>query len=71
MRIEVAEALRAYTLGAAYASRVDTEGGSIAVGKRADMAAFSRNFLESPAAAIADTRVVLTIVGGKIVYEDR
>jgi predicted amidohydrolase YtcJ len=70
-RIDVVEALRAYTLGAAYASRVDTEEGSIAVGKRADMAAFSRNFLESPAAAIPESRVVLTIVGGKIVYEAR
>jgi predicted amidohydrolase YtcJ len=70
-RIEVAEALRAYTLGAAYARRVDADEGSIAVGKRADLAAYSRNFLEAPAAAIADARVVLTIVGGKIVYEDR
>jgi predicted amidohydrolase YtcJ len=35
------------------------------------MAAFLRSFLESPAGTKADTRVVLTIVGGKIVYEDR
>jgi predicted amidohydrolase YtcJ len=35
------------------------------------MAAFSRSFLESPAGTKADTRVVLTIVGGNIVYEDR
>jgi hypothetical protein len=66
-----AAALRADTLGAAYASRVDAEEGSIAVGKRADMGAFSPNFLEPPAAAIQDARAVLTIVGGKIVCEGR
>jgi hypothetical protein len=35
------------------------------------MAAFSRNFLEPPAAAIQDARAVLAIVGGKIAYEGR
>ncbi len=58
-----------YTLGAAYASRAETQEGSIVVGKRADLAAFSRDFLESPATEIPDAHVVLTLVGGKIVYD--
>jgi hypothetical protein len=69
-RITVTEALRAYTLDAAYASRVDAEEGSIAIGKRADLVAFSRDFLESPPVDIADAHVVMTLVGGKIVCED-
>jgi predicted amidohydrolase YtcJ len=68
-RITVAEALRAYTLDAAYASRTDDQEGSIVIGKRADVVAFSHNFLEPPAAKIADANVLLTIVGGKVVYE--
>jgi len=68
-RITVAEALHAYTLGAAYASRADDQEGSIAVGKLADIVVFSENFLELPAARIADGHVVMTVVGGKVVYE--
>ena len=67
-RITVAEALRAYTLDAAFASRLDDQEGSITVGKRADLVLFSINFLESPAAVLPDTRVLLTLVGGRIVY---
>jgi predicted amidohydrolase YtcJ len=35
----------------------------------ADFAVFSRNFLEEPADHIADARVVLTLVDGKVAYE--
>jgi len=68
-RIGVAAALRAYTLDAAYASRVDDQEGSIAAGKRADLAVFSQDFIEGPAADIATGHVVMTLVGGRIVYE--
>lgn len=37
----MAEALQAYTLDAAYASRADDQEGSIVIGKRADVVAFS------------------------------
>lgn len=67
-RITVGEALRAYTLGAAYGSRLESQEGSIEVGKRADMAVFSNNFVELPAEQIAQARVVMTLVGGRIVY---
>lgn len=66
--IAVAEALQAYTLDSAYASRADDQEGSIVIGKLADVVAFSHHFLEPPAAKIADAHV-LTIVGGKVVYE--
>jgi predicted amidohydrolase YtcJ len=68
-RISLAQALRAYTLDAAYASRADQDEGSIEVGKLADVVLFSTNFLETSADALPGTRVLLTIVGGKIAYQ--
>jgi predicted amidohydrolase YtcJ len=67
-RITVAQALRAYTLDAAYASRADAREGSIEVGKLADLVLFSQNFLEQSADEIAKSQVLLTVVGGRIVY---
>ncbi len=68
-RISSAQALRAYTLDAAYASRADKDEGSIEVGKFADVVLFTTNFLESSPDALPGTRVLLTVVGGKIVYQ--
>ena len=68
-RITVEEALRAYTLGGAYASRADDREGSLEVGKLADVTVFSDNFMEGRAADIANGHVMLTIVDGRIVYE--
>jgi predicted amidohydrolase YtcJ len=70
-RITVTEALHAYTRDAAYASRVEDREGSIAAGKLADLAVFSENFVESPPGEIANARVLMTLLGGKIVYEGR
>jgi len=68
-RISVAEALRAYTLNAAYASRAEQREGSIQIGKLADVVLFSRNLMEIPPNDIPAAEVLLTVVGGKIVYE--
>lgn len=68
-RIGVAEALRAYTRDAAYASRADAQEGSIEVGKLADVVLFSKNLLQIPADDIPTAQVLLTVVGGKIVYQ--
>jgi len=67
-RISVAEAVRAYTLDAAYASGKEQDEGSIATGKLADLVLFSRNFIEGPANEIAQARVLMTMVDGKVVY---
>jgi predicted amidohydrolase YtcJ len=68
-RISVEEAVRAYTLDAAFASRREREEGSIEAGKLADLVLYSRNFVEVPAIGMETTRVVMTVVGGKIVYQ--
>jgi len=68
-RLSVAQAVEGYTLGAAYAGRLEKTEGSIAVDKVADVIVLDRNIFEIDPRRIGDTKVVTTIVGGKIVYE--
>jgi predicted amidohydrolase YtcJ len=68
-RISIAEALSAYTRDAAFASRREHDEGSIELGKLADLVVFSRNFVEVPPVGMEATHVVMTLVGGKIVYQ--
>jgi len=68
-RLTVEEALRAYTEGSAYAAFEEKEKGSLAPGKLGDLAVFSDDLFTLPPARIKDTRVVMTIVGGKLVYQ--
>ncbi len=67
-RITVEEALRAYTLNAAYLSFEEEVKGSIEVGKFADFTVLSQNPLKVKPEKIKDIKVVMTIVDGKIVY---
>ena len=62
------EALRSYTASAAYAGFEEGIKGSLAPGKLADVTVLSRNILEVPDDEIPATRVVYTIVGGKVEY---
>lgn len=69
-RITVAEAVSAYTLGSAFAGSQEKDRGSIAVGKLADFALLSRDiFAPTEKDRIAETKALLTVVGGKVVYE--
>ncbi|MDB6082568.1 MAG: Amidohydrolase 3, partial [Gammaproteobacteria bacterium] len=43
--------------------------GSIEVGKFADLIVLDRNVMKVPAGEIADTKVLQTLVGGRVVYE--
>jgi predicted amidohydrolase YtcJ len=67
-KISVAEALRAYTIDAAYASFSEKSLGSLESGKLADMVVVDRNLFDMPANEINSARVEVTIVGGKVVY---
>ena len=69
-RITVAEAIEAYTLTSAYAAFQEKDRGSIEAGKLADLAVLSRDILaDGERDHIAETAVVLTMVGGKVVYQ--
>jgi predicted amidohydrolase YtcJ len=62
------EALRARTLDAAYAAFEDDIKGSLEVGKLADITVLSNDILTVPDDELANTRVLYTIVGGKVRY---
>ena len=62
------EALRSYTLDAAYAAFEEDIKGSLEPGKLADITVLSKDILEIPPEEILDTRVLYTIVGGEVLY---
>lgn len=62
------EALRIYTLNSAWMSFDDDERGSLEVGKLADLAVLSADYLDMPTEEISDIESLLTMVGGKIVH---
>jgi predicted amidohydrolase YtcJ len=68
-KITLAEAIEAYTLGAAYAEFAENSKGSISPGKLADIVVLDANLFALPPEKIKDAGVVFTIVDGKIVYE--
>jgi predicted amidohydrolase YtcJ len=71
-RISVAEAIEAYTLTSAYAAFQEKDRGSLEKGKLADLVVLTRDLLaDSERDRLADTRVLITIVGGKIVHESQ
>jgi predicted amidohydrolase YtcJ len=67
-RITIERAVRAYTRGSAYAAFADDRG-TLEVGKLADLAVLSQDLFSAKPEEISNTRVTLTIVGGKVVYE--
>lgn len=62
------EALKAFTLYAAYAAFQDHDLGSIMAGKLADFVVLSKDIMEVPPAEILTTNVVATYLGGKRIY---
>ncbi|MCI0445107.1 amidohydrolase [bacterium] len=64
-------ALRHYTIDAAYASFEENIKGSFSLGKLADITVLSQNFLKMPPEEILKTKIVLTILEGKIVYRNK
>jgi len=67
-RISVLQAVDAYTRGSAYAAFADDRVGSLAVGKLADFAVLSQDIFSVAPESIGKTQVVMTVVGGRIVY---
>lgn len=64
------QALRSWTIEGAYAAFQETSKGSLEVGKLADFIMLSDDVMTMPAAGIWKTHVKLTVVGGKIVYQE-
>jgi predicted amidohydrolase YtcJ len=68
-RLSREQAVTAYTRGSAYAEFAEGEKGMLAPGMLADLAVLSQDIFTVPAAALPATRSVLTVLGGKVVYE--
>ena len=68
-RITIAEAVDAYTRGAAFAAFADERVGTLEVGKLADLAVLSQDVFAVPSMAISGTTVVLTVTGGRVVFD--
>lgn len=67
--VDRATALKMFTLWPAYASFREDELGTIEVGKRADLTAFSVDLMTAPFADIPKGHAVLTVVDGVVVYQ--
>ncbi|HSU87298.1 MAG TPA: amidohydrolase, partial [Terriglobia bacterium] len=63
-----ADALRFYTIGSAWFSFDEKKRGSLEVGKFADLAVLSKDYMTAPVDQIGSVESLLTMVGGKVVY---
>lgn len=63
------QALKSYTINAAYGSFEENIKGSIKVGKLADFTVFDQDIMKIPEADILKTKVAMTIFDGKVVYK--
>ena len=70
-KISVEEAVRAYTVGSAYAEFQENEKGIIAPGKLADIVIVSQDIFKIDPKEIEKAKVVMTIMDGRVVYEAR
>ncbi|PTM09307.1 MAG: amidohydrolase, partial [Bacteroidetes bacterium] len=66
-----AQALRSYTLDAAYGAFEEDIKGSISVGKLADFTIYNQDLMTVDEADILSTEVVMTIFDGEVVYEKK
>ena len=67
--LTVPTVIRAITANSAYELHVERDVGSLEVGKLADLIVLDRNLLQIPPRQIADVKVLLTVVGGRAVYQ--
>lgn len=68
-KITVAEAIRCYTINNAYAAFAESSLGTIEVGKFADLVVVDRDLIKINPEQIPDTKVVMTIFDGKIIFD--
>ncbi|HEY5657370.1 MAG TPA: amidohydrolase family protein, partial [Myxococcota bacterium] len=67
-RIDLRDAIAAFTINAAYVGFQDDRTGSIEPGKLADLVVLDRNLFAIDPSEISDAKVLLTLLGGKPVY---
>ncbi len=68
-RLTREQSIRLYTINNAYLHHEEDRKGSLEVGKLGDLILIDRDVLTCPVDAVRETKVLLTVVGGKAVYE--
>ena len=68
-RITLADAIRGYTLNAAFAGHREKTEGSLEQGKLADLIVISQDIFKVDPREIGKSKVLLTVVGGRVVYK--
>ena len=69
-RLSRLEALKMFTIWPAIASFEENIKGTIEVGKLADFSIFDQDLMTIPELAILESKNILTVVGGRVVYQD-
>jgi predicted amidohydrolase YtcJ len=69
-RVDLPAALDAFTIGSAYALRLEAETGSVTPGKLADLAVLDRDPFDAAAGPVGDARVLATLIEGEPVWAD-
>jgi predicted amidohydrolase YtcJ len=70
-KISLDEAIRAFTVGSAYAEFAENVKGTLAPGKLADVVLLDRDIYQIPPSEIDQAHVLLTLMNGQIVYESK
>lgn len=70
-RLSPEEALESWTIGGAYAAFEEKTKGTLEPGKFADFVMLSTDIMKIPPAEILKTHVRMTVVGGRIVYQEK
>jgi predicted amidohydrolase YtcJ len=70
-KISLEKAIELYTIGSAYAEFQENAKGTIAVGKLADLVVLDRDLFQISRKEILQAKVVMTILGGRIVYQNK
>jgi predicted amidohydrolase YtcJ len=69
-KLSLYEVLRSYTYGSAYGVGREDEMGTLEKGKFADIVVLDRDLFQVPHEEILETKVVLTVFDGKIIYQE-
>jgi predicted amidohydrolase YtcJ len=67
-RLDLETSLRSYTVNNAWAEGEEANKGSLTAGKLADFVIIDRDLFAIPAVELKEARVLMTVVGGRIVF---
>ena len=68
-RVNIETLIRGYTIDAAYQLHMENEIGSLEAGKKADLVVLDRDLFETDPYEIHETKVVMTVMDGEVVFE--